>query len=69
MSDDRKPSIALYSTTIAKQPDGTRQTISKIPPTLTPGIALSLHRSNVDYIVTGYRWYDSRAPRYTRGKG
>ena len=54
MSEGGKSFIALYSTTTAKQPDGARKTISKITPTLTPGAAVTLHRANVDYVVTEY---------------
>jgi acyl-CoA hydrolase len=54
MSEGGKSFIALYSTTTVKQPDGTRKTISKISPTLTLGAAVTLHRSDVDYIVTEY---------------
>jgi acyl-CoA hydrolase len=54
MSEEGKSFIALYSTTDLKQPDGTRQTVSKIVPTLQPGAAVSLHRANVDHIVTEY---------------
>ncbi len=54
MSEDGKSFIALYSTAEARQPDGSRKTISKITPMLTPGAAVSLHRANVDYIVTEY---------------
>ncbi len=54
MSEGGKSFIALYSTTTVKQADGSRKTISKITPTLTPGAAVTLHRSDVDYIVTEY---------------
>ena len=54
MSDGGKSFIALYSTTTVKQPDGSRKDISKITPTLTPGAAVTLHRANVDYVVTEY---------------
>jgi acyl-CoA hydrolase len=54
MSQGGKSFIALYSTASVKQPDGTRKTISKIVPTLALGAAVSLHRANVDYIVTEY---------------
>lgn len=52
MSEGGQSFIALYSTADVRQPDGTRKTISKIVPTLTPGAAVTLHRSNVDFIVT-----------------
>ncbi|MBL8488488.1 MAG: 4-hydroxybutyrate CoA-transferase [Rhodocyclaceae bacterium] len=54
MSEGGKSFIALYSTAEVKQPDGSRRTISKIAATLTPGAAVTLHRSNVDFIVTEY---------------
>ncbi len=54
MSEGGKSFIALYSTAEIRQPDGSRKTISKISATLTPGAAVTLHRSNVDYIVTEY---------------
>jgi acyl-CoA hydrolase len=54
MSEGGKSFIALYATTTVKQADGTRKTISKIAPTLTPGAAVTLHRSDVDYVVTEF---------------
>lgn len=54
MSEGGKSFIALYSTASIKQPDGTRKTVSKITPTLMLGAAVTLHRSNVDYVVTEY---------------
>jgi acyl-CoA hydrolase len=54
MSEGGKSFIALYSTTSVKQSDGSRKTISKIVATLTPGAAVTLHRSDVDYIVTEF---------------
>jgi acyl-CoA hydrolase len=54
MSEGGKSFIALYSTVDVKQPDGTRKTISKIAPMLTPGAAVTLHRANVDYVVTEF---------------
>jgi acyl-CoA hydrolase len=54
MSEGGKSFIALYSTAGVKQADGSRKTISKIVPTLTPGAAVTLHRSDVDYVVTEY---------------
>ncbi len=54
MSEGGKSFIALYSTASVKQPDGGRKTVSKIAPALTPGAAVTLHRSNVDYVVTEY---------------
>jgi acyl-CoA hydrolase len=52
MSEGGKSFIALYSTTEVKQPDGTRKTVSKIAPALTPGANVTLHRADVDYVVT-----------------
>lgn len=46
--------IALYSTTMAKQADGTRKLISKIVPTLKAGAAVTLSRNDVDFVVTEY---------------
>jgi len=54
MSEGGKSFIALYSTAEVKQADGTRKTVSKIAPTLTPGAVVTLHRSNIDYVVTEY---------------
>jgi len=54
MSEGGKSFIALYSTTSVKQADGSPKTISKIAPTLTTGAAVTLHRSDVDYVVTEY---------------
>ncbi len=46
--------IALYSTAMVKQPDGTRKPTSKIVSTLKPGAAVSLSRNDVDMVVTEY---------------
>jgi len=54
ISEGGKSFIALYSTADVKQPDGSRKTISKITPSLALGGAVTLHRSNVDYVVTEY---------------
>ena len=54
MSDGGKSFIALYSTAEVKQADGTRKTISKIAPMLTHGAVVTLHRANVDYVVTEF---------------
>jgi acyl-CoA hydrolase len=54
MSEGGKSFIALYSTADARQPDGSRKRISKIAPMLTPGASVTLHRANVDYVVTEY---------------
>ena len=54
MSEGGKSFIALYSTADVKKADGTRQTVSKITATLTPGAAVTLHRANVDFVVTEY---------------
>lgn len=53
-SEGGKSFIALHSTAEIRQVDGTHKAISKIVPTLTPGAAVTLHRSNVDYIVTEF---------------
>jgi acyl-CoA hydrolase len=52
MSEGGKSFIALYSTTEVKQPDGTRRTVSKIAPALMTGANVTLHRADVDYVVT-----------------
>jgi len=54
MSEGGKSFIALYSTAEVKQPDGTRKTASKIAPMLASGAAVTLHRANVDFVVTEY---------------
>lgn len=54
MSEGGKSFIALYSTADAKQPDGSRKRVSKIAPTLDKGAAVTLHRANVDYVVSEY---------------
>lgn len=54
MSEGGKSFIALYSTAEAKQADGSRKLISKINPALTLGANVTLHRANVDYVVTEY---------------
>ncbi len=54
MSEGGKSFIALYSTASVKQADGSRKTISKISPMLAQGANVTLHRANVDYIVTEY---------------
>jgi acyl-CoA hydrolase len=54
MSEGGKSFICLYSTADVKRPDGSRKTISKISPMLTPGANVTLHRANVDYVVTEY---------------
>lgn len=54
MSEGGKSFIALYSTAELKQADGSRKTISKITPLLTHGAVVTLHRANVDYVVTEY---------------
>jgi len=47
--------IALYSTAMIKNHQtGEVEEVSKIVPTLTPGAAVSLSRSDVDYVVTEY---------------
>jgi acyl-CoA hydrolase len=48
-----KSFIALYSTANIKDPaTGEKKPASKIVPTLKQGAAVTLHRSNVDYVVT-----------------
>lgn len=54
MSRGGKSFIALYSTAEVKQEDGSRKTVSKICPTLQRGAAVTLHRANIDYVVTEY---------------
>ena len=54
MSEGGKSFIALSATATVKQPDGTRKMISKITPTLTLGAAVTLHRADVDYVVTEF---------------
>ncbi len=54
MSKNGKSIIALYSTAMVKGPDGERHEVSKIVPQLTPGAAVTLHRSDVDRVVTEY---------------
>ncbi len=47
--------ITLYSTANVKNPEtGQREEISKIVPFLKPGAAVTLSRSDVDYVVTEY---------------
>jgi acyl-CoA hydrolase len=47
--------ITLYSTAMVKNPEtGQREEISKIVPTLKPGAAVTLSRSDVDHVVTEY---------------
>ncbi|MFA5470911.1 MAG: acetyl-CoA hydrolase/transferase C-terminal domain-containing protein [Acholeplasmataceae bacterium] len=47
--------ITLYSTANVKNPEtGEREEISKIVPFLKPGAAVTLSRSDVDYVVTEY---------------
>jgi acyl-CoA hydrolase len=54
MSEGGKSLIALSATAIVKRPDGTGKMISKITPTLTPGAAVTLHRADVDCVVTEF---------------
>ncbi|MBU1094069.1 MAG: 4-hydroxybutyrate--acetyl-CoA CoA transferase [Firmicutes bacterium] len=50
-----KSFITLYSTAMVKNPEtGEREEISKIVPFLKPGAAVTLSRSDVDYVVTEY---------------
>lgn len=47
--------IALYSTAQVRDPEtGEKKTVSKIGAMLTPGAAVTLHRSDVDLVVTEY---------------
>lgn len=53
--------IALYSTAKLKDKEtGERKTVSKIVPTLALGAAVTLHRSDVDIVVTEYGVADLR---------
>lgn len=55
MSKNGKSFIALYSTTMVKNPQtGEKEEISKIVPQLKQGAAVTLSRNDVDYIVTEY---------------
>ena len=54
MSEGGKSFIALYASTTVKAADGARKAISKIVPQLTPGAAVTLHRSDVDHVVTEF---------------
>ncbi|MDD3067567.1 MAG: acetyl-CoA hydrolase/transferase C-terminal domain-containing protein [Acholeplasmataceae bacterium] len=50
-----KSFIALYSTAMVKNKEtGEREEVSKIVSTLKPGAAVTLSRSDVDYVVTEY---------------
>ncbi len=52
--------IALYSTAMAKNPDGSRTEVSKIVPQLKTGAAVTLSRNDVHYVVTEYGVADLR---------
>jgi acyl-CoA hydrolase len=55
MSKNGKSIIALYSTAMVRDPEtGEKREVSKIVPQLTPGAAVTLHRSDVDRVVTEY---------------
>ncbi len=55
MSEGGKSFITLYSTASVKDPaTGDRKPITKIVPMLKQGAQVTLHRANVDYIVTEY---------------
>jgi acyl-CoA hydrolase len=54
MSPGGKSFICLYSTATVKGKDGNKKVISKITPMLKEGAKVTLHRANVDYIVTEY---------------
>jgi acyl-CoA hydrolase len=60
MSKNGRSFIALYSTTMAKNPDGSRTEISKIVPQLKRGAAVTLSRNDVHYVVTEYGVADLR---------
>lgn len=49
-----KSFIALYSTTMVTNADGSKEEVSKIVPTLKPGAAVSLSRNDINYLVTEY---------------
>lgn len=54
-SKNGKSFIALYSTAMVKNKEtGEREEVSKIVSTLKPGAAVTLSRSDVDYVVTEY---------------
>lgn len=59
-SKNGKSFIALYSTAMAKNPDGTRAEVSKIVPQLKPGATVTLSRNDVQYVVTEYGVADLR---------
>lgn len=52
MSNGGKSFITLYSTASLKDASGQKQSVSKIVPMLQQGAGVTLHRSNVDYVVT-----------------
>ncbi len=53
--------IALYSTAMIRNKEtGIKEEKSKIASILTPGAAVTLHRSDVDIVVTEYGWVDLR---------
>lgn len=54
IAKEGKSFIALYATASVKQEDGSRKMISKIVPRLKEGAAVTLSRSDVDYVVTEY---------------
>lgn len=54
ISKNGKSIIALYSTAMVKEPDGTRKEVSKITPQLMAGAAVTLSRNDVDRVVTEY---------------
>lgn len=53
-SKNGKSFIALYSTAMVKQADGSKKLVSKIVPTLKEGAIVTLSRNDVDYVVTEY---------------
>lgn len=61
MSKNGRSIIALYSTAMVRNPvTGERQEVSKIVPQLQPGAAVTLHRSDVDLVITEYGVADLR---------
>ena len=54
LSQGGKSFISLYSTARVKDESGNKKEISKIVPMLKEGAKVTLHRANVDYVVTEY---------------
>ena len=53
-SEGGKSIIALHSTANVKNADGERERVSTIVPTQPAGMAISLMRADVDFVVTEY---------------